>query len=223
MRVFVTGATGFVGSAVVQVHQGNLEDPDSLRSGAAAADGVIHTAFNHDFSRFTENCELDRRAIEAIGAALEGSDRPLLVTSGVALLAPGRIATEEDAPAPISTSYPRASEAVAARGCVRQRSVCPRRSMTMVITALFRVLSTSRAGRTCRPTSATGLTAGRPCRAISKCERFRTRGAVVQQVRSREERGKRTPMWFSPAHEARQGPHRNMIVAAAEHRLPYTI
>jgi nucleoside-diphosphate-sugar epimerase len=142
MRVFVTGATGWVGSAVVEdliagghsvlglsrsdkgaqvltstgaeVLRGSLADLDSLRKGAKQSDAVVHTAFNHDFSKFAENCAEDRRAIEAIGAVLEGSDRPLLVTSGVALLAPGRTATEADMPPFNSPSYPRKSEAATA-------------------------------------------------------------------------------------------------------------
>ena len=143
MRVFVTGATGFIGSAVVRelagaghqvvglarsdqaaatlatagaaVHRGSLEDLDSLRSGAAAADGVIHTAYIHDFTETNDAAayaRVDGRAIEAIGEVLAGSDRPLVVAAGLPVPAPGRVTTEEDA-APDNPAYPRVSEQVA--------------------------------------------------------------------------------------------------------------
>ncbi|MFZ6766126.1 SDR family oxidoreductase [Undibacterium sp. Di26W] len=141
MRVFVTGATGFIGFPVCQeliaaghkvlglarsddgarrlgsigvdVHRGSLHDLESLKSGAAAADAVIHTAFVHDFSKFQENCEIDRRAIDAMGTVLAGSDRPFIVTSGAGgLAAPGTLATEEDVPLP-DPRTPRVSEQTA--------------------------------------------------------------------------------------------------------------
>lgn len=149
MRVFVTGATGFVGSAVVKellgaghsvlglarsdegaaalsaagadVHRGSIYDIASLQAGAEQADGVIHTAFNHDFSKFKENCETDRSVIQGLGEVLAGSDRPLLITSGTGLLPPGKLATEEDEYAVGSDKIPRvaseeAAAAVMARG-----------------------------------------------------------------------------------------------------------
>jgi nucleoside-diphosphate-sugar epimerase len=126
MRIFLTGATGFIGSAIVpelinaghqvlgltrsetgaqaliaagaEAHRGDLEDPESLRRGAAMADGVIHTAFNHDFSNFVAICELDRRVIEAMGSVLVGSDRPFVITSGTGMgnAVPGQPAIEEN-------------------------------------------------------------------------------------------------------------------------------
>jgi nucleoside-diphosphate-sugar epimerase len=145
MRVFVTGATGFIGSAIVreligaghqvlglarsdrgansvaaagaEVHRGDLHNPDSLRRAAEAADGVIHTAFIHDFSNYGPAADADKRAIETLGAVLVGSARPLIVTSGSLVVAPGRLATEDDAASP---NFPRKSEeaalAMASRG-----------------------------------------------------------------------------------------------------------
>lgn len=145
MRVFVTGAAGFIGSAVTReliagghevlglarsdanaealeklgakVHRGALEDLESLRTGAAATDGTIHLAFIHDFSKFAENGQIDKHAIEAMGEALEGTDKPFIVTSGTLLVAPDRLATETD---PVQPGFPRMSETVglgfAARG-----------------------------------------------------------------------------------------------------------
>jgi nucleoside-diphosphate-sugar epimerase len=127
MRVFVTGATGFIGTPLVkellaaghqvvgltrsnegaaaraaagaEPHHGSLEDLDSLRAGAAQADGVVHLAFNHDVSRFVQNCEDDRRVIDALGATVAGSNRPLLITSGtgIANSVAGQPATEDGA------------------------------------------------------------------------------------------------------------------------------
>ena len=125
MKIFITGATGYIGSAIVQellgaghsvvglarsaesakkliatgidAHIGALDDYESLKRGASASDGVIHTAYNHDFSAYATAGETDRRAVEALGTALVGSDRPFVITSGITVLTPGRVVSETDA------------------------------------------------------------------------------------------------------------------------------
>jgi nucleoside-diphosphate-sugar epimerase len=141
MRIFVTGASGWVGSAVAreliatghsvlglarsdagaavvaaagaEVHRGSLEDPDSLRKGAADVDGVIHTAFSHDFSKFVQNGQDEIRAIAALGDELSGSNRPLIVTSGTAMLTPGHLVTEDTPSSNGHGTVPRAPEQAA--------------------------------------------------------------------------------------------------------------
>jgi len=135
MRVFITGAAGFIGTATTKeliasghevlglarsddnakaleklgakVHRGSLEDLDSLRKGAKETDVTIHLAFIHDFTKFAENGQIDKRAIESMGGVLEGTNKPFIVTSGTLLVAPGRLATEED---PVAPGLPRVSE-----------------------------------------------------------------------------------------------------------------
>ncbi|MDC0679315.1 SDR family oxidoreductase [Sorangium atrum] len=142
MRIFLTGASGFIGSSIVpelaraghrvvglarsdasaerlaaagvDVHRGSLTDLDSLRRGAAACDGVIHCAFSHDdFTDYAGNCEKDRGAIEALGGALAGSGRPLVIASGIARFAPGRVASEDEAPDASAGGLRAASEQLA--------------------------------------------------------------------------------------------------------------
>jgi nucleoside-diphosphate-sugar epimerase len=147
MKIFVTGATGFVGSAVVRelrsaghevlglvrsdaaaqslvatgakAYRGQLEDLDGLRRAAAESDGVIHTGFNHDFSKFKENCELDRKVIETLGAAVAPAGRPLIITSAIGALPPVGRVTEETRPASPSPN-PRAASEEAARALIER-------------------------------------------------------------------------------------------------------
>jgi nucleoside-diphosphate-sugar epimerase len=148
MRIFVTGATGFVGAAVVDellaaghpvigmtrseagaawlrdvgatAHFANLDDIDSILRGVTQADAIIHTAFNHDFSKFAEHSANDRRVIEAMGEAVGASGKPVVITSGTGLLAPGGVATEDQVPDMSMAPFPRVATEVAATGLMER-------------------------------------------------------------------------------------------------------
>ncbi len=195
MRVFVTGATGFVGSAVVQellgaghqvlglvrsdaaattlaatgaaVHRGDVQDLDSLASGAKTADAVIHTAFIHDFSRFKDCCEIDRRAIATLGEAIEGSAKPLIVTSGTGLFRADRPVTEDDAAAS-GNPNPRvateqSADAVKARGVNVSVMRLPPSVHGDGDHGFVPMLIAWRGRKALRPISAKGATSGPPC------------------------------------------------------------
>lgn len=148
MRVFLTGASGFVGSAVTRhltaaghhvtgmarsdasaealeaagaaVHRGDLNEPETLTAGAKAADAVIHTAFIHDFANFAASIEVDRRAIETLCTALAGSNKPFIMTSGIGLLPQGRLVTEDDGPATTGHAAARGAAETLALGFIER-------------------------------------------------------------------------------------------------------
>lgn len=159
MRLFVTGATGFIGSAMVHelrsaghsvvglarnaeaaaklkaagadAHHGSLTDLDSLAAGAHASDGVLHLAFIHDFSKYEENVAIDRHAAAAMTDALAGSGKPFVLTSGTAMVAPGQIATENDVPADATTGRAATEQLVLATAKRDVRSCVVRLSPTV--------------------------------------------------------------------------------------------
>jgi nucleoside-diphosphate-sugar epimerase len=218
MRIFVTGAPGFIGSALIpdllkaghhvlgltrseagaeklraagaEVLHGNIEDLDSLRDGAAKSDGVVHLAFNHDFSQFQKNCDDDRKAIAAIGEVLLGSHRPFVITSATAIAAnvDGKSSTEDG---PTASWNPRAaSEAVVkeltARG-VNTSVVRLPRFMTRVSRVCCHTSQRRRARSVCRPTSAMAPIAG-PRRMFPTWH-----GCTVWRLRRRRQARSTTP------------------------------
>ena len=265
MRIFVTGATGWIGSAVVpelldaghqvlglarsdaaaasvaalgaEVHRGDLDDLDSLRAAAAASDGVVHLGYNHDFSRMEAAAQTDLAAINAIGAALEGTDRPFVIASGVLGLASGRAATEQDTPDP--AVHPRIAGAQAALSFA-DRGVRPsscgslRPSTAPAITASSPPWSASPARRASPATSTTAATGGPRCtdstprtssvspwtthRPARRCTPIAEEGVPTRAIAEAIGRGLDLPVVSIPADQA--GDHFGWIGALLRHRLP---